>query len=133
MPQADINLYAVIIAAIVHGGLGVAWYSPGVFGKRLDPPTKKISDKHELGRVLAVRLGFSLLTIYVMAHFIAYAGAIGFWEGVQVGFWLWLGLVATTEGVKDFLKGRSLRLFLIDQGYYLLALVAAGAMLAAWR
>jgi hypothetical protein len=45
---------------------------------------------------------------------------------------VWLGFVATTLAVNTYFGGRTRALWLIDNGYQLLAFVLMGAILAVW-
>jgi hypothetical protein len=74
----------------------------------------------------------SALMAFVLVHAVHYAGAQRWAAGAAVGFFNWLGFVAVaTLGSVTFEK-RPLRLYLINKGYLLLALLLMGAVLAVW-
>jgi hypothetical protein len=68
----------------------------------------------------------------VLAHVIRFAGATTVLQGLAVGFFVWLGFVAVvTIGTVTF-ERKPIRLFLLNNGYLLLSLLAMGAILAVW-
>ncbi len=54
-------------------------------------------------------------------------------SGLQLGFWMWLGLIVTTHVNGVLYEKRPFALFAINMGHYLVSLLAAGAILALWR
>jgi hypothetical protein len=70
---------------------------------------------------------------FVLVHAVHYAGASHDWaQGAAVGFFNWLGFVAVaTLGSVTFEK-RPLKLYFINNGYLLLALLLMGTVLAVW-
>ncbi len=134
-----INYPAVFVSALAYWALGALWYSPLLFErpfialKGWTPEqveaVRAASHVGEVGAALAV----SLLTAYVLAHFVRFTGAEDARMGALAGFWLWLGFVATTNLSTVLFEGRPLGLYLINDGYHLAGLLGMGAMLAAWR
>lgn len=135
MPSAEINYLAVLAAAVLSMGIGAFWYSPAGFGKQwqklIGIKEKDLKEGATAGYTVA-SLGF-LLIAYVLAHFVAYAGSDTFAKGLETGFWLWLGFVATTMAINYAYGLRPQRLWVIDTGYYLVAFLVSGALLAVWR
>ena len=134
-----INYPAVFVSALAYWALGALWYSPLLFErpfvalKGWTPEqveaARAASHAGEVGAALAV----SLLTAYVLAHFVKFTGAESARTGALAGFWLWLGFVATTNLSTVLFEGRPAGLYLINNGYHLAGLLGMGAMLAAWR
>jgi hypothetical protein len=54
-------------------------------------------------------------------------------EGMKTAFWVWLGFVATTSATNAIFAGRSRNLWVIDSGYFLVALLLNGWILAVWQ
>lgn len=79
-----------------------------------------------------VALAASFLMAYVLARVVDWAGATSFGDGLLVGLLTWVGFVATTIAVNGIFAGRTWRLWAIDSGYYLVNLLAMGAILAVW-
>lgn len=134
-----INYPAVFVSALAYWMLGAVWYSPLLFErpfialKDWTPEqveaVRAASHAGEIGAALAI----SLLTAYVLAHFVKFTGAETAASGVLAGFWLWLGFVATTNLSTVLFEGRPLGLYLINNGYHLVGLLGMGALLAVWR
>lgn len=132
----DINYWEVLVAAVAHMILGALWYSPLLFGKiwmaesGLTQANMK-SDKMPQRYIMAF-VG-TLVTAFVFAHFIEYTGASTVGEGMQTAFWIWLGFFVTAALAGVLWEGKTLKLYLINIGYYLAALLAMGAIMAAWN
>jgi hypothetical protein len=132
MPEADINLVAILAAALASMAIGFAWYTA-----LSEPWMKAIGKKRdELG---GANTGYALTALawvvmaYVLSHFVDYAGADTLADGLQTGFWAWLGFVATTLAVNYIFGQRSRQLYVIDAGHFLAILLAQGAILATWQ
>ena len=134
-----INYPAVFVSALAYWLLGAVWDSPLLFeppfialrgftAEQLDA-IRAASHAGEIGAALAV----SLLTAYVLAHFVRFTGAETAQTGGLAGFWLWLGFVVTTNLSTVLFEGRPLGLYLINNGYHLVGLLGMGALLAVWR
>jgi Protein of unknown function (DUF1761) len=84
-------------------------------------------------RAIAVDLIGSLLMAFVLEHAVIYAGATMLATGAAVGMFNWLGFVAVILMGMVVYEQRPLRLFFINGGFNLIALVLMGALLAVWR
>ncbi len=134
-----INYPAVAVSALTYWVLGAIWYSsllferPFIALKGFTPEQleaiRAASHAGEIGAALAV----SLLTAYVLAHFVKFTGAETAASGALAGFWLWLGFVATTNLSTVLFENRPLGLYLINNGYHLVGMLGMGALLAVWR
>lgn len=135
MPSVDINIMAVLLAAIINMVVGAAWYSPGLFGKEWSKLIgRKLEDmKKQAGPGYAVSTVGALVESWVLAHFVIYAGATSAIDGAVTGFWLWFAFVAVTMAVGTVFAGRSWRLWKIDAGYFFVVLIIQGALLATWH
>lgn len=139
MPDAVVNLTAVLVAAIASMAVGFAWYSTALFGKQwmklVGMTNKHMKEaKWGMGKTYGISFVSSLVMAYVLAHVLSYVGATTWQTGAQGGFWMWLGFVATT-GVNEHLfavKPKPWTLYLINQGNLLVSLLATGAILATW-
>lgn len=134
MPSADINYLAVLVAALLSMGIGSMWYSPLMFGKQwlklIGKKPKDLQKGANAGYAIAM-VGF-LLVAYVMSHFVDYAGSTTWLTGLETGLWLWVGFVATTTGINYAFGQRSRELWVIDAGYFFVAFLVSGALLAVW-
>ncbi len=139
-----INYWAVLVAAIVNMALGFIWYGP-LFGKywiRLMGITPeqmekgKVEMKKKMWRIYGMTFVGSLLMSYVLVHSIIFAGSYlgvaGISAGLMCGFWSWLGFIFPVTLSSVFFEGKSWRLFILNNGYYLTVLLVMGAILASW-
>ena len=84
------------------------------------------------GPVMGLMLISALVQSYVLALLVKMTGADGFGEGVVLGIWLLIGVIATTSlGVYMF-AGRGLRLWAFNNAYHLVTVVLMAGLLAAW-
>ena len=134
MLDVVINGKAVVVAGLAAAIIGAVWYSKIFLGSvwqkavRLkDKDMKKGSTKSMIGGIV-----LNLLAAYVLAHFVAYAQATTWWDGATTGFWVWLGFVFTVLLTNTIFAQRGKKLFLINAGYQLVALLVMGAILGAW-
>lgn len=134
----SVNLWAVLVSGVIYMAVGSLWYSPLLFGK---PWMHYMGIKQEdMGKmknsVVKAYLGSfiaSLVTSYVLAHFVAYTDAITFAEGMQTAFWIWLGFVITFGMNAYFYEHKALGLVAINRGYDLVVLLLTGGLLAVWQ
>lgn len=137
MPTAVINYLAVVVSAIVSMVLGGFWYSPFLFGKRWTEgmnfaPKDLLDMKKRANASYAINFLLLLLMAFVLAHFVDYAQATTFIEGVQAGFWVWLGFIATVSLGSVLWEGKPIQVYLINAGYQLVSLVMMGIILTLW-
>ncbi len=135
MPSADIDLVAVLVATLINMIVGAIWYMPGVFGR----PWSKLAGRRMEDMRKNAGLGYAITAVgaviqaWILAHFVYYAGANTAVKGAVVGFMLWLGFVAITQGVNTVFAGTRKKLWAINTGYFLVVLIINGALLATWK
>lgn len=130
----DINLGAVIAAAVVSMVVGYVWYSRPLFAKAwAGAAGKNIEDMSGSEVGYALTAAGSLAQAYVLAVLVHWRAADTFLLGAKVGFLAWLGFVATAYASSYVFEGRSRKLYYINTGYFLVVLVINGAILAVWR
>lgn len=134
MREIPIHFVPILAAAIVRMAIGALWYSPALFL----PAWHRVSGVSEAemksGMARAVTIDFigSLIMAFVLLHAVKYAGAESAVQGMAVGFFNWLGFIAVvTIGTVTYLR-KPFQLFLVQNGYLLLSLLAMGAILAVW-
>jgi hypothetical protein len=132
-----INHWAVAASAVAYWVLGAVWYSifenPFVALIRWTPEQLARVREEGAGPQVAVAFVSSFVLAYVLAHFVKFTGAERARQGALAGFWLWLGFVATTNLNTVLFEFRPLGLYLINNGYHLVAMLGMGALLAAWQ
>ena len=134
----NINYLAVLVAAIVGFFAGFLWYSDALFGKTwrglmgIDEKKMKQAQKKGMGKQISIGFLATLLTAYILAHFVWYVQAKTIAEGIVLGLWLWLGFFATTQLGMVLWEGRPFKLYVINTMHYLVMLAVMGAILAVW-
>ena len=133
-----INNLAVIVGAVIHFILGGLWYGL-IFANQFvaasgwtQQQLEKIAAESHWSEY-AVAFVTSLVLVFILAHFVQYTGAKTIAGGMQTGFWLWLGFVATTQLATVIFEQRRLGLYLLNVGYQLVACLICGALLAVWK
>ena len=136
-----VNLLAVLVVIIANMVLGSLWYGP-LFGKpwmRLmglkaaDVKKMKSEQGKAAGRKAMIgMIVVSVIWALVLAWILELAGAPDAKAGALWGALLWLGLVATNSFNSVLFENKPFKLWLLNNGYNLLSLVIAGAILGAW-
>lgn len=131
----QVNLVAVVIASAAAMGIGFAWYSNAVFGKRWQKLTGlsgEKMDKSGMGKIFGITFLVTLISAYVLSIFMHYAGAYGLFLGAKTGFWAWLGFIMPVQLSTHLFTKKPFELFLVDSGHHLAALLVMGAVLGYW-
>lgn len=133
-----INYLAVIVAAVVAYAVGALWHSPAGFGTywmRLMGLNKDSMHKMPLTPTQAMSIGavVTLLSAYVLAHFVVLTGATTWETSLQLGFWLWLGFLAPTLANGWLWEGKSLKLFGFNAAYALVSIEVMALILGLWH
>jgi len=129
----DINILAVLVAAISAFILGGLWYSPLLFGKRWQSLTG-LSDEEIQAANPAVKFGISfalaLVAAIVFAAFLGPHPTLSF--AISAGLAAGLGWVATSFGINYLFENKSMELFLINAGYHAAQFTIMGVILGLW-
>lgn len=139
MFTVEVNYLAVLVATLFMMVIGGLWYSPVLFGnawmKEVGLSKKDMEGpKAKKRMMMSWVFGFLswLVEVYVLALAIEMAQVLNAQEGALVGFWVWLGFMATVGLGSVLWEMKSMKYFLINQGFNLVAMVVAGAILGAW-
>lgn len=139
--EIPINYFAVLAAAVSNMAIGFAWYGP-VFGemwKKLMGFTDESMRSMPLTALQASIGGFvsALVMAYVLAHILVFASAYtqttGVAAGLMAGFWCWLGFVAPVTASVVLWEGKTVKLWALSAGYYFVAILVMGVILALWQ
>lgn len=133
-----VDYIAILLAGAASMVVGFLWYSPSLFGKPwmalMGYTAKSLeADKKDMGKTYAVSFITSLVTAYVLSHVMTLSMNFFHYEKLSTGLisacWMWLGFIAPVQ-LTDVLFGKKkLKLFAINTGYQLAALLAMGAVL----
>ena len=142
MPEVPINYLAVLAAAIASMVLGYLWYGP-LFGKIWIAASGMTPDKIEAAKAKGMTTSYilmfvgSLVMAYILSHALVFAmsylGTSGVSAGFTAGFWNWLGFIAPVTLGSVLWEGKSWKLWILNNSYYLVSLLAMGMILAMWR
>ena len=128
--QASVDWGDVAILAVLSLVLGALWHSPLMFGPIWLGEVRRL-ERPRGGALAALAAGGAALHFAVLvAMSILVDSASTTTRGLQVGLGVALFFVTTTLGATYLFAARSLRLFLIDAGFYLVFLALAGVVLA---
>jgi hypothetical protein len=130
----NVNVVAILVAALSAFALGGVWYSPLAFGRRWQVAAG-LSDRQLAARPPLLVFGGSLLLSIVAATvFAMFLGpspsmALGVGAGLSAG----LCWVAASLGINYLFEARRPSLFMINGSYHTLQFTLYGAILAAWH
>jgi hypothetical protein len=134
---SDLNYLAVVVAAVIPMALGMWWYAPrfglgGIWLRLIGMTEEEIRESGGPGHAMVLMPISALVQSYVLALLVNMSGAVGFGEGLVLGIWLLVGVIATTSlGVYVF-GGRGLRLWAFNNAYHLVVVILMAGLLAAW-
>ena len=133
----EINYFSILAATVASFLLGWLWYGP-LFGKQwmnLMGFKKRNMKSMKMSAGTAMILGFLsyLLIAYVLSLFINYFNAYTIIKGLQLGFWIWLGFIATTTMGSVLWENKSPKLYFLNNAYNLLSLEMMAVILSIWH
>jgi hypothetical protein len=130
--DVQVNMWAVLLAALSSMVVGSLWYMPATFGEAWQRLSKVKIDRNKMtpgmmtwmyGSVFVA----SLLTAYILAHVTYLAnqffGNTFFNDAIQTAFWLWLGFTAARIYVHDTFEMRRKKLTLLNASHELVTVL----------
>lgn len=133
MDSMHFNFAAVFVAALMSFAIGGLWYSPLLFAR----PWMEAAGLSEqrireapMGRVFGLAGVASLVMAFNLAAFIGPKASLAF--GLFAGAAAAIGWVAMSLGVIYLFEQRSLKLWLINSGYQVLAYTLMGGLIGVW-
>jgi len=127
----NINLWAVLVAGLVHTVIGLIWFMPKLFGSLWVELTGK--EMKPASRWIPAGLIGHQAMAFVLALIVRLANVTSILGGIAVGILVCLGFMATLEIGELIWEKIPFKLFLIRVGNQLLGLSFAGSILAVWR
>lgn len=131
------NLLALFGAALAGMILGVAWYSKMLFGKQWMALSGAKEEKILKNKQSAINktyfLGFLMLLLeaFVLRLFIVFIDVQSLHQAAALGFWAWLGFVVPSLMNNVLYEQKSFKLFVLNAGYQLVAIVLMAVVIAA--
>ena len=135
MNHLHFNHWAILVSALMLWLLGAIWYSPALFAKpwmallriNTDPKNKSM-----ISGMISSFIGDLLLSL-TLAHIVYWSSADTYGAGAFIGFIVWLGFFVAPNFPQGIYEGRPFKLFAINNGYWLIGLIASGVLIAVWR
>ena len=136
-----VNVWAVLVCALVTMVAGFVWYSPVLFANPwmvlmgYDPNDKaKIAEMQKsAGPSYAMSLVASILAATVLGKIIEVANVNSALNGMEIGLAIWLGIVTTVQLTNALFSRQPFKLYLVNTGYQAVCYLAMGAILGGWR
>ena len=131
---SGINWIAVVVAALAAFLLGGLWYSKALFGKAWMQEVGLTEDAVNNANMTRTFGGTIVLQVLAATALSAFLDADSTWlSGLQTGLWVGLFWIASAYGVTYLFEQRSVRLFLINAGYYVVLYAIMGTIIGAWH
>ena len=131
---SDLNLLAIVAAAVASMALGFLWYSPVAFGNAwLRLIGKKQEDLGQPGPAYALTALGALLAAAALAVVLEGFGARTFVSGIGIGALVGIGFIAPVLASEAVFSGKPMQLYLLNVTYYVISFIAQGAILGAWQ
>lgn len=128
----EIHWLAILVAAVAGFLVGGLWYGP-IFGKAWQA-ARGLSDADIKGANMPMIFGLTFLlnlfSAFILDHTLTTYGAPDLNLSVMIAGGVALGFIIPAIGVNYLFSRLSLRLFLIDAGYWLAIYVVMGVIFA---
>jgi hypothetical protein len=129
---AGLNWLAVFLAAAAAFAIGAVWYSRKVFGHAWMMEVGLTEEAIGRGNMSLIFGGTFVLQLLAATALAVFLGSGSDWLiGLQGGVLVAIGWIATAYGITYFFEQRSLRLYLINTGYYLVLFATMGTIIGA--
>ena len=126
----------VLVSAVVMWVIGALWY--GVFFRKrwmalVGTLTGKRSPAFDMvcSFILGIVLSVALSNVIQLLGTILWSGHPGFTQGYSIGIMCWFGFIAPPMLTQSLYEKRPVNLFVINMGYWIVAMAVAGGVLAA--
>lgn len=134
MEMSQLNYWAILVAALSTFLLGGLWYSPAVFGTAWMCENGFTEESMKGGNLVKIFGLTFLLALIASVNLAMFLGSeanatMGAFYGFLAGF----GWVAMFIGTHYLFERKSLKLFLINAGYSVVALTIMGLIIGAWK
>lgn len=126
----EVNLLAVLIAAVSAFVLGGLWYSPVLFGTkwmRLTGQNEETQKSGSMAKIFGGAFVLNLISALVFAMFLGPRPGLAF--GAGAGLAAGLCWVAAAFAVNDLFERRPIDLTLINGGYVTIQFLLMGAII----
>ena len=130
----QVNWLAIIVATVAAFLLGGLWYSNKFFGAKWMQEiglTEESTDQTHAARTFITTFVLQFIAATALAVFL---GSDSNWmNGLRSGALIGLLWIATAYGITYLFEQRTMRLFLINAGFYVVQFAIMGTILGAWH
>ena len=131
---ADMNWLAVAVATIVAFSVGGLWYSKALFGdawlEEVGLTEEAVNDSNK-AKTFGGAFILQLLATTALAATLGAESTL--LDGLHSGLFIGILWILTSYGVTYLFEQRSMRLFFINAGYYVVLFAISGSILGAWH
>lgn len=131
-----VNYLSILIASVFSFVVGMLWYSPALFGnlwaKLSKVDIKKPKNKSSVGTSMLLGFISTLILASVFQYLVVLLKYSGLAAGATLGFWLWLGFLATSLLGAVLWEEKPWGLYILNSAYWLVNLLVIGATLGYW-
>ena len=128
----EVHLHAILVAAVSGFLVGGLWYGP-LFGKAWQA-ARGLSDdamkNANMPMIFGLTFVLNLFSAFILDHTLSTYGAPGLSLSVMISSGVALGFIVPAIGVNYLFSRQSLRLFMIDAGYWLVVYSVMGVVFA---
>ena len=131
MPH-DVNLLAVLVAAIASMVLGFLWYSKMLFGglwMDLTGITEEDCKENNMLYSLGGQFAANVVMAFILAALMNMLEVGSLAESILLVFWLWLGFIATIGYSSTLWEKHSIPLFFLNSAQNLVMMLLMGVVL----
>lgn len=135
MPATQLNVLAVVVAALSAFVVGGLWYSPLLFAgawQKVNGFSAADLASRNMALVFGVAFVLTLIMAFNLAMFLNQPTTTLAW-GATAGFLAGFGWVALAFGVVGLFESRPFTYVAINGGYMVVAFVVMGAIIGGWR
>ena len=129
--MADLNIWAILVAALSAFALGGLWYSPALFGRAWIAHAKCDEQTGHPAVVYIVSFLFALVAAALFAYLLGPKPSLQM--AVGTGLMVGAGFVAASFGINYQFANRSTTLWMIDGGYHIVQFALYGLILGLWH
>ncbi|MCP4143197.1 MAG: DUF1761 domain-containing protein [Chloroflexi bacterium] len=134
MLSFNLNWLAILISAVANMIIGAVWYgvlaNPWLEGIG---KTREWATENQRPTDYIIAFVNSLLMAFFLANVMVWANISGFSAGIMMGFFMWLGFTGFSFAANHAFEGRTLKLWAVNSGIYLVGLMVMGAILGLWQ
>lgn len=132
---SQLNLVPILVASVIGFGAGGLWYGP-ICGKAWQAARGLTDDDMKsanMPMIFGLTFLLNLVSATVLSHVLATYGSPDLHLSVMVAGGVALGFILPAMGVNYLFSRQSLKLYLIDAGYWLLIYVLMGIVFSLLR